>query len=234
MTTLLLIRPEAQSLRLAAALRARGATAPVVVSPVIGIEARPVTVPEDADLVLTSQNAVAALPEGRWRAWCVGDRTAACARARGLETRSAAGDVEALLHLLLAARPARLVHVRGLHAAGDLGRRLGAAGLAVEEVVAYDQVPRALTAAAFDLLADAGRGVVLPLYSPRSAHLAAAHPGPWRAPIDAVAISAAAARAFARTARVTVAARPDGAAMEDAILAALARASPLVDRDGAG
>jgi uroporphyrinogen-III synthase len=232
-TTLLLVRPEAQSRQLAATLRARGATAPVVVSPVIGIAARQVALPRDADLVLTSQNAVAALPEGRWRAWCVGDRTAAAAAAHGLETRSAAGDVDALLQLLTEARPARLVHVRGAHAAGALAERLMAAGLAADEVVAYDQVPLPLTAAAATLLGGAGH-VVLPLYSPRSAGLVAAYPGPWRARIDAVAISDAAARAFARPARITVSERPDGAAMEDAILAALAGASPLVDRDGAG
>lgn len=222
MAALLLVRPEAQSRRLLAALAARGILPRAVLSPVVGIEPRAVVLPEGADLVLTSQNAVASVPAGRGgRAWCVGDRTAAAARARGLDAVSAGGDAAALAALVLAARPERVVHLRGAHAAGDLVARLRAAGVPAEAIVAYDQPALPLNAEAAALLAAAG-AVVLPLYSPRSAALVAAHPGPWRAEVRTVAISRAAAAAFARPSRMTLAEAPTGAAMEVAVASALA------------
>ncbi len=235
MATLLLIRPQAQSRRLLEALVARGLRHPAVISPVIEICARQVVLPQGVELVLTSQNAVASLPPGRWRAWCVGNRTAAAAAAAGLEALSADGDVETLLRRLAQARPKALIHVRGAHSAGDLLARLRAAQLPADEVVGYDQVARPLTSEAAALLAGADV-VVLPLYSPRSARLVAEHQGPWKANVHAVAISAAAAEAFRRPAWMTMAESPTGDAMEQAIAAALdvAERSRLVDRDGAG
>lgn len=235
MMTLLLVRPEARSRELAAALAARGVRPRFIVSPVMEIRAREVTLPENVELILTSQNAVASLPAGSWRAWCVGDRTAEAARAAGLDAVSAGGDVGDLLPLLLEVRPRSLIHVRGEHATGDLAGRLVAAGIAAREVVAYDQVPLPLTAEAAEALAKTGV-VVLPLYSPRSAALVAGDAGPWRAEVRAVAISEAAARAFDRPAHVSLAPVPSGEAMERAIVDALgaANGARLVDRGGAG
>jgi uroporphyrinogen-III synthase len=235
MTTLLLIRTGAHSQRLARALAARGERPRVLLSPVFEIRARNIALPRGAELVLTSSNAVAALPPGRWRAWCVGDRTAEAAREAGLEALSAGGDAEALLRLLVEARPGRLLHVRGAHVTGNLTPRLRAAGLEADEVVAYDQAPLRLTPEALAALAGA-EAVVLPLYSPRSAALVAGQGGPWRAEVRAVAISEPTARAFARLAHVTVAETPTGEAMEGAIMRALAQAdgARLVDRGGAG
>lgn len=235
MATLLLIRPEAQSRRLLEALAARGLRPPAIISPVIEIRPRAVSLPTDVDLVLTSQNALAALPPGTWRAWCVGDRTAEAARAAGLEAISAGGDVEALLERLVAERPGPLVHLRGVHATGRLAERLRARGIEAAEVVAYDQAARPLSREASELLATSG-AVVLPLYSPRSAALASGHAGDWRASIHAAAISPATAEAFRRPARMTIADAPDAVAMLDAVAQALAGAerSRLVDRGGAG
>src|SRR5690606_15072398 len=136
---------------------------------------------------------------------------------------------------VLAERPARVVHVRGTHSAGNIAARLRQAGVPAEEVVAYDQPALPLSAEAAALLAGEGE-VVLPLYSPRSAALVAAHDGPWRAPIHAIAISPAAAAAFTRPARMTVVEAPTGPAMERAVAAALAGpdGSCLVDEGGAG
>ncbi len=234
MVTLLLIRPEAQSRQLQRSLAARGLRPPTVISPVMEIMRQDITLPAGADLVLTSQNAVAAVPAGRWRAWCVGDRTAAAASAAGLEAVSAGGDVEALLARLEEARPGALIHVRGAHATGDVVARLKAAGHVANEVVAYDQSSVPLTAEAAALLGGTG-AVVLPLYSPRSARLVAEHNGPWRSKTHAVAISEAAAMSFTRPAHLTVADAPSGEAMEQAIAETLVtlERSRLVDRGGA-
>lgn len=235
MKTLLLTRPEAQSRALVAALAARGLRPGVVVSPVLRIAPRPVTLRPGAEVILTSQNAVAALPPGHGRAWCVGERTAAAAREAGFEAISADGDVEDLLALLIGRAAAPLIHVRGAHAAGNLVPRLRAAGLRAEEVVAYDQVACPLNAAARALLAGTGT-VVLPLYSPRSAAIVGADDGPWRARIRAIAISAATAAAFSPPADMIVAKTPTGEAMEDEIQRALfdSDGTCLVERDSAG
>jgi uroporphyrinogen-III synthase len=235
MPTLLLTRPERQSRSVLDALAVRGLRPSSVVSPVIEISIRDVALPPGAELILTSQNAVSALPEGRWTAWCVGDTTADAAREAGLEAISAGGDVTALESRLLEARPRRLIHVRGFHAAGGLVSRLRDAGVQADEVIAYDQLPRALSPEAARLLAGDG-AVVLPLYSPRSAALVSAHEGPWHASLEAVAISAATAGAFDRRARLRIATEPTGDAMLDAIAAALHGEvrSRLVDGDGAG
>lgn len=88
-------------------LRERGLVA--LVEPLFALVSLPATPPEDfAALAFTSANGVrafAALSAARDRpAFCVGDATAAAAKAVGyLDVRSAGGDVDALLALLLAA-----------------------------------------------------------------------------------------------------------------------------------
>lgn len=235
MTTLLLTRPEMQSRAFLAALAARGLKPRVVVSPAIRIVPREISLPKGGEIILTSQNAVAALPPGQWRAWCVGERTADAAREAGLEAISADGDVEDLYALLAGQADAPLIHVRGAHAAGNLVPRLRSVGLRAEEVVAYDQVACPLNDDARALLAGA-ETVVLPLYSPRSAAIVGAHDGPWNAPIRAIAISHAAAAAFGRPADMTVAQTPTGEAMEEAIRRTLldSGGTYLVERDDAG
>lgn len=160
--TLLLTRPRADSLRLAALLP----DWPAVISPILQI----VPVPHDASrlheaeaLVFTSAHAVPAAGAGRGRrAFCVGDRTAEAARKAGFDAIAGPGDAEGLLPLIAGAE-ARLIHPHGRHLARDLP---------VEGMVVYDQHPLALGDEARALLA-AGGDVVLPLFSPRTAHLVA-------------------------------------------------------------
>lgn len=217
--TLLLTRPRVASERFAAACRDEiGRDIPVLISPVLDI--RPIAVEVDPSEVgtflFTSENGVTSLAgQSDLRgatALCVGDRTAEAAKAAGLTARSAGGDVEALLALVCQDRPAEpLVHIRGAHAAGDLAGRLSGAGIAVSEVVAYDQLPMALSPEARALLAG-GQPVVLPLFSPRSAALLRDETGSGNQKLTIVAISHAVASAWGNAGAV-VARHPDAVSM---------------------
>lgn len=232
---LLLLRPQAQSLRFADEARAALAPHRTVIAPLLEIVQRPLGRDPSgyATFLFTSENGVAAFaaqsPLRDRPALCVGTRTAEAAEAAGFAARSAAaggGDARALIALVLAERPATpLLHLRGEHAAAPLAARLSAAGLACDEAVIYAQ--RALPLAPEARAALEGRvPVLLPLFSPRSARLAAqALAAPAivaRAPLHPVAISAAAAGAWAEAGgagvgAAEVAARPDAGAMIEAL-----------------
>lgn len=217
---LLLTRPEVASRRFAADCAGLGLR--IVIAPLQRI----VPVAHDADalaraegLVFTSPVAVPFAGPGRGRvAICVGPRTAAAAEAAGFVAQvSTTGEAGGMLPLL-AAHCGRLVHPHGRHLARDLP---------VEGVVVYDQIAVPPTDEALEVLAGQ-LPVVLPLFSPRSARLAAQAAAGARAPLRPVAISAAAAAAWAETrpepARLAM--RPDAAAMLAAVAAAAQEHSP--------
>lgn len=222
---LLLTRPRAQSERFAAEAAERLGHPPVVIAPLIEIAPRPIDRAPAAygTLLFTSENGVAAFAAQsglRDRpAVCVGPRTEAAARAEGFEARwvsAEGGDAEALIRAILAERPPEpLLHLRGSHAAASLRTRLGAAGLACDEAVVYAQNCVPLSPEGVAAL-KATAPVVLPLFSPRSAALAAEAAAGAAAPLHPVAISeAAAARWVAVRGQqpLPVAARPDAGAM---------------------
>ncbi len=220
---ILLTRPEVQSQELAARLRAH-VEVPILVSPILEIVPVPFTLPvAPRYLVLTSAHAADAarlagltgLP-----AFCVGDRTAEAAAQAGLLPRSAAGDADALLALLRDVAPQGPgLYLRGRHAASDIGTELSEAGSDTHSVIAYDQLPRPLSPEARAVLHGTAP-VILPVFSPRSARLLAAEAESATAPLDLIPISANVAAAWkGRPASLTIAAAPDGAAMEHAIVA---------------
>ena len=230
--TLILTRPRHQSEDFAAAMEAAmpGRFA-VLVAPLLAIT--PVAAPLDLaglqGLVFSSANGVEQFAgrsaERGLVAYCVGEMTAAAARAAGFEARSADGDVHDLVALVRAAhRPGAgaFLHVRGRHAAGDLVGWLDAAGVPARAAEIYDQTPLPLDGPALALLAGGGPAVVA-LFSPRTARIfaAAARAGAWPlGRVAAVSISAAADAALdgLGLGRRTVAATPGRAGM----LAALA------------
>jgi uroporphyrinogen-III synthase len=232
---LLLTRPRAQSERFARDFAAAlGREIPMVIAPLMEIVPRGLTVDPAAaaGLIFTSENGVAAFAgaEARrhWPVWCVGERTAAAARAAGfVDVWVAGGDAESLVAEILAAHPpGPLLHLRGAHAAGDVPGRLTAGGVPTTTAVVYDQRAQPLTAEALSLLANPGEEVLLPLFSPRSAALLAEAAGGVRARLHPVAISPAAARVWAGSALgagrpAQVATAPDAPAMIIALMAAL-------------
>ena len=209
-----------------------GPDAPVVLSPVVAIRVLPFALPPaGTDLILTSENALAAVgpadPPGR-RAWCVGARTAAAARSAGFDTISAEGTADDLVALILS-RGARgpFLHARGSESRGAVAARLAAAGLPVSEAVAYVQQDQPLTPAARALLARPG-AVLVPLFSPNSAaRLSAALAAPPVARLRLAVLSPAVAAAWSGPPpeRLATAARPDAGAMIEA-LAGLDAAGP--------
>lgn len=184
----LLIRPQQAAERFAARI------APMSLRALIAPMLRIVPVPHDAaalqaakGLVFTSENGVRFAGPGRGRpAWCVGPRTAEAAAAAGYDAITGPGDAARLIPLISDLGPGWL-HAHGRHLA---------ATLPVPGVVVYDQQALPLPAPAQALLR--GRApVILPLFSPRSARLAAQAVAPISAkgplpPLRLIAISEAA------------------------------------------
>lgn len=229
--TFLLTRPLPQSQRFATLLRARWPEMAVVISPLMAPEFLTPDVPQRdfAALILTSEAGAEAarrisatgqmLPQ---RAFCVGDRTAAAAKAAGFAMQSAAGDATDLLALIANHRPTGpLLFLRGVDSTGDIRNQLLLAGIETVSAIAYHQTSLPLTAEARHLM-QGSAPVVLPLFSPRSARLAVAErPAQGAlAPLWVAALSPAVAQVAVDLApqHMRIAARPD----QDAMLAAVA------------
>lgn len=147
-------RAEPEAARTAARVRAMGAEA--IVAPLIHIATR--TFDRDLTgvqaLLFTSANGVRA-----FGAACdlpvltVGDATAAAARTAGFtDVHSADGDVHALAALAKATlQPASgaLIHICGVHVAGDLTGALAGAGFRAERRIGYEAVAVTELPAAF-------------------------------------------------------------------------------------
>lgn len=232
---LLLTRPIAQSERFQRECEAAlGRTVSTVISPVIGIEPRPLTVDplRYAGVVFTSENAVTALGRPDWSrgvtAWCVGRRTADAAAAAGFSALSADGDAHALLDRILSVQPdGPLLHLGGAHLASDIAAELTQAGVPAETVVVYDQVAVPLSAEAKALLSVPQGSVVLPLFSPRSARLVRAAIETVASGVVPLAMSENVAAAWGTAPPVAkVAVEPTAAAMSALVLAELRDDSP--------
>lgn len=222
----LLTRPPAQSDAFAHCLQASVPGLRVVVSPLMAPVFLKITLPECPirGVILTSQTGAEAaaglrphLPD---LAYCVGDRTAQVAQEAGFRIRSAQGNAEALLALILRDPVQPLLHLRGREARGDLAERLSAAGCATQERIVYAQEAQSLNAQAVDVLTGEAP-VIVPLFSPRSAEIfvAAWQALPKHAPLHVVAISAAVAQAQGVSQTLSmIVPHPDGPSMLRAVL----------------
>ncbi|MDW4549105.1 uroporphyrinogen-III synthase [Defluviimonas sp. D31] len=230
---LLLTRPEAQSRRFSDAFRDRfGADWPVILSPLTAIRPLdPGPLPDgDRDLVFTSENAVAAFarlaPRRGARAWCVGTRTEEAAREAGFATRIGPGDAEGLARTITASgETARLLWPRPVHAARDVAEMLNSAGIDTVSALVYEQISCPANNAATAALRGTSP-VLLPLFSPRSARLAATAFAIAEAPLWIAAMSPAVAEAAAALSPqgLRIARTPDAPAMLDALDALIAAA----------
>ena len=149
---LVLTRPQEDSERSAAALRARGHE--VLIAPLMQVE----TIAADirthwGAIIVTSANAATAIATHPARdaliklpVYAVGKRSADAARAAGFaDVTSAGGDLRDLLRIISARRPdsqAPLLYLAGEDRSGDLIGDLAVHGIAAELAVVY----RAVTA----------------------------------------------------------------------------------------
>lgn len=128
-------------------------------------------------LVFTSPNGVRAWAalrtERKPAAWCVGDATEAAAKEAGFDkTRSAGGDSEALIEMIVAGlepEKGALLHVRGAHTAGDVSGTLMRRGFHVQETVAYRAEAAPVLPAAAKLALEEKRLSAVLFHSPRAA-----------------------------------------------------------------
>lgn len=223
--TILLTRPLAQSQRFADQIGG------ALISPLMRPEflSPPLPSGDFTAIVLTSETGVeaagrisaagTALPK---QAFCVGNRTAAAARAVGFEASSAVGAAHDLLAYIIAAAPVgRLLLLKGQDSVGDLEQRLISAGIETVSQVTYRQIAQYLTDEAIAVLQET-HPVILPIFSPRSAKLLADELRriAAKAPIWLAALSPTVAEAFDfPTVFAEIAARPDSAAMQQAVQA---------------
>ncbi|MEM9049781.1 MAG: uroporphyrinogen-III synthase [Pseudomonadota bacterium] len=237
MIDLLLTRPlaQAQSFAARAVAACSGRVRPII-WPLIRIEDEPVALALDGvqALLFTSSNAVQAFARLSDRrdlpALCVGDVSAAAARAVGLTASSAQGDVGALARLAAAAYlpgAGAYMHLRGHDMAGDLAGALRAEGIHVREAVVYAARP-AMTVPDMAATALTGRQPkIVTIFSPRTARLFAGFAGQAADTGAAWALQEAVAVAISRAAAdpltdlgfagLMVAARPDSDAMCSAL-----------------
>ena len=178
----LVTRAEGDAEKLAARLAARGHES--VIETLMTIHTRPEAAHVLAPFLdgvqatlFTSANGVrafaAATPRRDFRAFAVGDATAAAARDAGFtDVTSAGGAVEDLAKLVIATlKPSQgaLIHAAGSVTAGDLSGLLEAAGFAVRRAMLYEATPAtALSAATRHALMDGTIDAAV-FFSPRNA-----------------------------------------------------------------
>lgn len=233
-----LTRPRDDSERTAAALRAKGHD--VLIAPLLRVELIDTKLTTAwGGLVITSANALAAIASSPVRGdliklplYAVGKRTADAAREAGfIDIVTAGGDVRDLLRNIVERRAddkGPLLYLAGEDRSGDLIGDLAVRGIAAEMAVVYRAAPAPFSGELIDALKTGKADAVLH-FSKRSAesYLAGAQAVQVVEPALAVAhycLSApiAAPLQAAGAAHVTVAKRPDEAAMIELLAAAKA------------
>jgi uroporphyrinogen-III synthase len=220
-------RPEPAGKRTATALRALGHE--VLVAPLMTVQGVPADLSGHwGSVVVTSANAPGAIADNAAKAtliklplFAVGQRSAAAAKEAGFTNiTSAGGDVRDLVRMLGAARPdtkAPLLYLAGDDRASDLIGELSARGIAAEMRVVYRAAAAPFPSTLIEAL-EAGEVDAVLHFSQRSAenYAAGARQAGIAEPALAVrhfCLSAQVAEPLAGAGQVTIAARPDEAAL---------------------
>lgn len=235
-TPVLVTRPRAEAESFAATLTARfGDRVRPVVAPLLAPRCLTPDLParDYSAVIFTSAQAVQAArtlrPKLPALAWCVGRRTAQAATAAGFQARSADGDAEALVSALKADPPhGEILYLRGVDTAANIPERLKEFGIYADEIVVYVQEPQPLTDEALSLLRTPA-DLIIPLFSPRTAHLfRAALPLDTRARLHIAAMSANVADRLQGLASdsLVIAGHPDAPGVLSAVESLLVGLSP--------
>ena len=208
----LLTRPREGSERFGSALKAAcDLPFTIAISPLLGIE--PMSDLTDlfgySAVIFTSAHAVDAVSNSEkafgLTAYCVGERTRRKATEAGFTAINGGGTAEALLEKIVEAKPrGRVLHIRGVHAQGEITERLQSRGLVAEEAVVYDQVELPFDPETVALLQSSAK-LIVPVFSARTARLLSARFSDVPSKPYVVAISDAVAHSWdaaARTVRV--------------------------------
>lgn len=175
---IVLTRPQADSERTAAALRAHGHD--VLIAPLLRIETLPVELTQRyGAVVITSANAAAAIAVHPVQSvlkvlpvFAVGKRSGDAARDAGFtDIHVAGGDIDDLTRLIAEQRPdasAPLLYLAGEDRSGDLVGDLAVHGIAAELAVIYRAVPQPFPAELTAALASGAVDAVMH-FSKRSA-----------------------------------------------------------------
>jgi len=141
--TVLVSRPAEGAAAFVRSLKACKDVFEPILAPAFGYQYITYDFPDFDNAIFTSKIGVETAPEGQGRvAWCVGDATTNAARKKGYDGRNASGDAEALIKVILEARPmARLLHIRGETSRGNITRRLVSHGLRCVDAVTYLKAP---------------------------------------------------------------------------------------------
>ncbi|MEX0348285.1 MAG: uroporphyrinogen-III synthase [Paracoccaceae bacterium] len=211
-----------------------------IFSPLIEIEPLDVVpdLPGVDALVFTSANAVAVaarLIESRDHScYCVGRATTAAARKNGWHATQSGDTAQQLIAALTRSKPSeQLLHLRGVHARGDIAKNLSRAGVSCREQAIYDQTLLPLSDAAMSALAGP-QPVIAPFFSPRTARQFA-ETAQISAPLWICALSPAVAEPLETLhfQGLTIAERPDSAAMAKIVEMSLKRANRVEGRTDA-
>lgn len=170
-----------------------------ILSPLMSIKPLHPKEPVAKCAVFTSAQAVGFASLGDERsAFCVGQKTASAAQARGWRVTYTAHTADDLVTFLKTHTPQDpLIHFAGVHTRGDVAQRLTAAGVPTRHIALYDQNLHDLNSQARIVL-DRETPVVVPLFSPRTArHFDIQNHG--KAPLHIIALSAAVAEALNHT-----------------------------------
>lgn len=210
--TLLLTRPRAASERFAEGL----GNIDVIIAPLMEIlgTGEPVSLTGAQGVILTSEAAVPFLPATSLPVYCVGQRTAATAQEADFAAETLGQDALELVNALTHRQPkAPLVHIHGTHTRGDIATRLNALGLPTTGIAVYDQ--KEVAPGPNFHAALARPGLVVPLFSPRSATLFAHAARGLRSDTTIIALSTAVAEALPENLRdrTLVVNTPNGAEM---------------------
>ena len=192
--SLLLTRPQAGSQAFLDALpRDIAARTVVTISPLIRITPLNKEAPDADAAIFTSANAIDFAGPGMGKtAYCVGLATTKKALKHGWHALMAGQCAEELVSALIETPPHQeLTHLGGVHARGNIARRLTDAGIPTQHIALYDQTVHDLNAEAIALL-NGEKPVIVPLFSPRTAGQFAKQV-PGAAPLHIVALSRAVA-----------------------------------------
>lgn len=233
MPRVILTRPKDAAEKFAGKIRTTFPDVEICVSPVLRTQWRSADIGSGhCGVVFTSQYGVDGYMRAGGRAnvpcWCVGDVTAAAAKSAGFVAKSAGGDSNALIDMMLSEDiNGPILYARGAHTRGDVAGKLARAGRDMREIIVYEQVAQALNMGAQDILG-CGEFVIVPLFSPRSAmQFRQQYAG--HANLHIIAISDRVAREVAgmTVAGIKIAPRPDADAMLTAVFARLDAAQRL-------